>query len=315
MAEVTVGWIGIGNMGWPIARNAKRAGIDIAVFDLDQDKLGRFAEEFDAKRAPSLAALAEMSDIVVTIVPDGKVVHRICFGDGDDGGGDSLEAGLAPGKILVDMSSSAPMGTRALGDALLAKGVTLIDAPVSGGVPGADKGTLSIMVGGTDEAAIARVMPMFEATGKNIFRCGPLGAGHAMKCLNNYLSAVGLTAANEALIIGQKFGLDPSTMVDILNVSTGRNSSTERKFHQHVLPRTYGTGFAASLMAKDVGIAAGLAGDQDLYAPLLHSLNEIWTQINEQMPDRDHEVSIEYYEKVNAIRLKGPAQAKSGDGE
>ena len=301
MTDLTIGWIGIGNMGWPMARNAKQAGLDVAVFDLDQEKLGRFADEFDAKRASSLAALAEMSDIVVTIVPDGKVVRRICFGEGD-----SLADGLEAGMILVDMSSSAPMGTRALGDELLAKGVTLIDAPVSGGVPGADKGTLSIMVGGTDEAALAKVMPMFEATGKNIFRCGPLGAGHAMKCLNNYLSAVGLTAANEALIIGQKFGLDPSTMVDILNVSTGRNSSTERKFHQHVLPRTYGTGFAAGLMAKDVGIAAGLAGDQDLYAPLLHSLNDIWTQIGQQMPDRDHEVSIEYYEKLNAVRLKGP---------
>jgi 3-hydroxyisobutyrate dehydrogenase len=301
MTDITVGWIGIGNMGWPMARNAKRAGIDIAVHDLDQEKMGRFADEFDAKRAASLEDLARMSDVIVTIVPDGKVVRRICFGEGDN-----LAAGLLGGKILIDMSSSAPMGTRALGDDLHAKGVTLIDAPVSGGVVGADNATLSIMVGGTDVAAIAKVMPIFEATGKNIFRCGPLGAGHAMKCLNNFLSAIGLTATHEALIIGQKFGLDPSTMVDIINVSTGRSSSSERKFHQHVLPRTYGTGFAASLMAKDISIAAGLAGDQDQWAPLLHSLNEVWTKIGETMPDAHHEASIEYYEKINATRLKGP---------
>lgn len=301
MSDITVGWIGIGNMGWPMARNAKKAGVDIAVFDLDQDKLGRFAEEFDAKRASSLAALSEMSDVLVTIVPDGKVVRRICFGDGDN-----LAAGFADGKIVVDMSSSAPVGTRELGDELKAKGVTLIDAPVSGGVTGADKATLSIMVGCSDEDALAKVMPFFEATGKNIFRCGPLGAGHAMKCLNNYLSAVGLTAANEALLIGQKFGLDPSAMVDILNVSTGRNSSTERKYHQSVLPRTYGSGFSTALMAKDVGIANGLAGDQDMTAPLLNSLTEIWGNYNEIMPTAAHEATIEVLEKANGIKLNGP---------
>lgn len=299
MTNTTVGWIGIGNMGWPMARNAKRAGLDVAVYDINQDTLGRFAEEFDTKRAPTLKALAGMSDVLVTIVPDGKIVRQICFGDGDN-----LVDGLTPGKILIDMSSSAPTGTRSLGDELVPHGVTLIDAPVSGGTGGADAATLSIMVGGSDEDAIAKAMPIFEATGKNIFRCGALGCGHAMKCLNNYLSAIGLTAANEALLIGQKFGLEPATMIDIINVSTGRNSSTETKFHQRVLPRTYGSGFAAALMAKDVGIAAGLAGDQDMFAPLLHTTNEIWQQASAQLPGVDHEVTIEYFERANAMKLK-----------
>ena len=299
MADITVGWIGIGNMGWPMARNAKRAGVDIVVYDVDQGRMGKFAEEFDARRAPTLKALAEMSDVIVTIVPDGKIVRKICLGDGD-----RLADGFKPGAIVIDMSSSAPTGTRALGDELHRLGVTLIDAPVSGGTAGADAGTLSIMVGGSDEAAIAKVMPVFQATGKNVFRCGSLGCGHAMKCLNNYLSAVGLTAANEALIVGQKFGLDPGTMIDIINVSTGRNNSTETKFHQRVLNRKYGSGFSAALMAKDIGIASGLAGDQEAFAPLLHTLNEIWTQASEQLPGVDHEVSIEYYERANATKLK-----------
>jgi 3-hydroxyisobutyrate dehydrogenase len=304
MADMTVGWIGIGNMGWPMARNAKKAGIDIAVYDVDQGRMGKFAEEFDAKRAPTLKALAEMSDVIVTIVPDGKVVRQICLGADKPGEGDRLADGFKPGAIVVDMSSSAPTGTRALGDELHRLGVTLIDAPVSGGTAGADAATLSIMVGGTDEAAIAKVMPVFQATGKNVFRCGTLGCGHAMKCLNNYLSAVGLTAANEALIIGQKFGLDPSTMIDIINVSTGRNNSTETKYHQRVLNRKYGSGFSAALMAKDVGIAAGLAGDQEAFAPLLHTMNEIWQQASTQLPGVDHEVTIEYYERANATKLK-----------
>ncbi len=304
MADITVGWIGIGNMGWPMARNAKKAGVDIVVYDVDQGRMGKFAEEFDAKRAPTLRALAEMSDVIVTIVPDGKVVRQICFGEGD-----RLADGFKPGAIVVDMSSSAPTGTRALGDELHKLGVTLIDAPVSGGTVGADKATLAIMVGGSDEAAIAKVMPTLQATGKNVFRCGSLGCGHAMKCLNNYLSAVGLTAANEALIIGQKFGLDPATMIDIINVSSGRNNSTETKFHQRVLPRTYGSGFAAALMAKDVGIASGLAGDQEAFAPLLHTLNDIWQQASAQLPGVDHEVTIEYYERANATRLKAGKKA------
>lgn len=299
MTALRVGWIGIGNMGWPMARNARRAGLDVTVYDVNQDALGRFAEEFDSGRAASLHELAARSDVVVTIVPDGKVVRQICLGDGD-----SLAGALPEGAIVVDMSSSAPMGTRALGDELLARGITLIDAPVSGGTAGADAGTLSIMVGGSDEAAISRVMPVFEATGKNIFRCGALGTGHAMKCLNNYLSAVGLTAANEALVIGSKFGLDPKTMIDIINVSTGRNASTETKFHQRVFPRTYGSGFAAALMAKDIGIASGLAGDQEMFAPLLNTLNDIWQQASTQLPGVDHEQTIEYYERANAMKLR-----------
>lgn len=298
-ADMTVGWIGIGNMGWPMARNARQAGVDIVVYDVDQGRMGRFAEEFDARRAPTLKALAAMSDVIVTIVPDGKVVRQICFGEGD-----RLAGSFKPGAIVIDMSSSAPTGTRALGDELHRMGVTLIDAPVSGGTVGAEAATLSIMVGGSDEAAIAKAMPVLKATGKNIFRCGALGCGHAMKCLNNYLSAVGLTAANEALVIGQKFGLDPGTMIDIINVSSGRNNSTETKYHQRVLNRKYGSGFSAALMTKDVGIAAGLAGDQEAFAPLLHTLNEIWTQASAQLPGVDHEVTIEYYERANATRLK-----------
>ncbi|HEY9568368.1 MAG TPA: NAD(P)-dependent oxidoreductase [Thalassobaculum sp.] len=304
MADTTVGWIGIGNMGWPMARNARKAGVDIVVYDVDQGRMGKFAEEFDAKRAPTLKALAAMSDVIVTIVPDGKIVRQICFGSDGDDAGDRLAGAFKPGAIVVDMSSSAPTGTRALGDALQKLGVTLIDAPVSGGTAGAEAATLSIMVGGSDEAAIAKVTPVFQATGKNVFRCGTLGCGHAMKCLNNYLSAVGLTAANEALIVGQKFGLDPGTMIDIINVSTGRNNSTETKFHQRVLNRKYGSGFSAALMAKDIGIASGLAGDHEAFAPLLHTLNEIWTQASAQLPGADHEVSIEYYERANATTLK-----------
>lgn len=299
MTNTRIGWVGIGNMGWPMARNAKKAGLDVSVFDLDQDRLGRFADEFETGRASSLSALAEMSDLIVTIVPDGKVVRSICFGEGD-----SLSDNLREGMVIVDMSSSEPYGTKELAEELAKKGVTFIDAPVSGGIKGADQATLAIMVGGEDEAAIGKAMPMFEATGGNIFRCGPTGAGHAMKCLNNYLSAIGLTAAGEALVVGKEFGLDPATMIDIINVSTGRNSSTERKFHANIFPGTFDSGFATALMTKDVGIAQGLSARQNNNTPILDQLSEIWKTTAENEEFTDHTHVVEYLARLNNVNLQ-----------
>jgi 3-hydroxyisobutyrate dehydrogenase len=148
-------------------------------------------------------------------------------------------------------------------------GVALVDAPVSGGTKGAQDGTLTIMIGGDDEAAVARAKPILECMGKRLFDTGPLGSGHAMKALNNYVAATGFAAASEALIVGERFGLDPKTMVDIMNVSTGRNFSTENTIKGQVLTRAFASGFALGLMAKDVKIAADLAAGLDLDAPIL----------------------------------------------
>ena len=266
-----------------------------SVHDINQGTLGRFASEFDTGRATTLAPLGEVSDVAVTIVPDGKVVRKICFRRRR-----CTAPGLKPGSIL-DMSSSEPTGTRALGAELKERGITLIDAPVSGGADGADAGTLSIMVGCDDEDAFRRVELMFKAIGKNIFRCGGLGNGHAMKCLNNYLSAVGLTAANEALIVGQKFGLDAGTMVDIWNVSTGRNASTETKFRQKVFATDLWLRICRRADGKDVGIADSLAKSQDVEAPVLEAISKVWHAASDMLPGVDHEVTLEYYERINGV--------------
>ena len=156
------------------------------------------------------------------------------------------------------MSSSAPLGTRKLGEELIAAGFEFIDAPVSGGVKRAADGTLAIMVGG-DPATIDRVDPVLAAMGRSIFRTGVLGSGHAMKALNNYVSAAGLVAAVEALQVGRKFGLDPGLMADILNVSSGKNNTTELKLKQFIISQTFNAGFPLRLMAKDVRTADELA--------------------------------------------------------
>ncbi|MGE5147512.1 MAG: NAD(P)-dependent oxidoreductase, partial [Candidatus Eiseniibacteriota bacterium] len=184
-----------------------------------------------------------------------------------EGGG--LAKSLRPGALLIDMSSSDPIGTRELGEALAKHRIALVDAPVSGGTKGAKDGTLTIMIGGDDKAAIARAKPILECMGKRLFDTGPLGSGHAMKALNNYVAATGFAAASEALIVGQRFGLDPKAMVDIMNVSTGRNFSTENTVKGEVLTERFASGFALGLMAKDVKIAADLAQGLGLDAPVV----------------------------------------------
>ena len=186
------------------------------------------------------------------------------------------------------MSSSAPVGTRELAEALATKGISIIDAPVSGGVRRATDGSLAIMVGG-DAAIIAAVRPILEAMGKSIFETGPIGSGHAMKALNNYVSAAGLTAACEALQVGEKFGLDPVLMTDILNVSTGRNNSTEMKLKPFVIPKNYASGFSLALMAKDLRTADDLARYLGVPAPLSRACADLWNEALEALgPQADH---------------------------
>ena len=158
---------------------------------------------------------------------------------------------------------------------LTARGVDYVDAPVSGGEPGARDGTLAIMAGG-DNATIDRAEPILKAMGKSIFRTGPLGSGHAAKALNNYVSAAGLAAAVEAVAIGGRFGIDPNTLVDVFNASTGRNNSTENKIKQFVIPESFTSGFSLALMAKDIRTADDLAHQIGVIAPLADEVASLW---------------------------------------
>ena len=186
------------------------------------------------------------------------------------------------------MSSSDPLGTRKLGDSLAAAGIALVDAPVSGGVRRAADGTLAIMAGG-EGAVIDRIEPLLAAIGRSIFRTGPLGSGHAMKALNNYVSGAGLVAALEALRVGSAFGLDPAVIVDVLNASTGRNNSTENKLKQFVLSESFASGFSLGLMAKDIRTADELARALGIPAPLAERTAALWVEAARLLgPDADH---------------------------
>ena len=302
-AKQRIGFVGIGNMGWPMAANVARAGFPLAVFDSDRAKATRFASEFGAKAAPSLVELARAADIVVTMLPTGANVREALLENEKGVFAASLAKGSAAQDraVVVDMSSSEPLGTQQLGAVLAKRGVALVDAPVSGGVPGAVAGTLTLMIGGDDEAAIAKVLPVLEATGKQLFRTGPLGSGHAMKALNNYVAAAAFVASTEALRVGRRFGLAPEAMIDIMNASTGRNFNTEMSMKQHVISGKYATGFKLGLMAKDVKIAADLAEGIAIDAPLARLVRAMWADAREGIGgDADFTAAIKHWQRRDA---------------
>jgi 3-hydroxyisobutyrate dehydrogenase len=273
-----VGFIGIGNMGWPMAANIAKAGHQLTVFDVDRTRSAGFAQEHNCRAAASVGEIAQ-NEIAVTMLPTGHIVRQALLED-EDG---AFARALRPGTLVIDMSSSEPVGTRELGKVLDKDGVILIDAPVSGTVPRAKTGTLAIMIGGNDKAAIGRAKPLLLAMGQHLFETGPLGTGHAMKALNNYIAAAGYTAVAEALLIGERFGLDQGVMVDILNVSTGRNFTTEMMLKEHVLSGKFATGFALGLMAKDVRIAADLGEAMQLDAPVSRLIRERWAVARDRL--------------------------------
>src|SRR6266853_1986770 len=189
-----VGFVGLGKMGHPMACRLSGAGYRVIAHDLDPNALRRARDATGAEAPGSLKAMASRCEAVITLLPDGEAVRAVVLGPG--GAGDCLLAGFPRGSVLIDMSSSSPLGTRELGARLAERGVAMLDAPVSGGVRKAADATLSIMAGG-DAHSIARCRPILEAMGRQIFLTGPLGSGHAMKALNNYVSAAGLVAAAE----------------------------------------------------------------------------------------------------------------------
>jgi 3-hydroxyisobutyrate dehydrogenase len=275
---VRVGFIGLGAMGRPMAARLADAGVELAVFDASPDALAAFP----AAACRSGQEVAARSDLVALMLPTGGDVARAVLGEA------GVLAGLEPGGLVVDMGSSAPAETRALGTTLAASGRRMVDAPVSGGVLRAADGTLTIMAGG-DARDVGDCAFLFDALGSRTFHVGPLGAGHAAKALNNAVSAAGLVAALEALIAARAAGIEPATMLEVLNASTGRNNATENKIAQFVLSGSFASGFGLGLMAKDVAIAAGLQRDHDLEPALLGATDDLVRAAAAALPERaDH---------------------------
>ena len=297
-----IGFIGIGNMGNPMAANLVKAGWRLAVYDVDAGKARDFAAAHGTTASANLTELARASDVVVTMLPDGHIVRRVVLGAAADD--DALVRGLAKGATVIDMSSSAPVGTRELGKELERYGISLLDAPVSGGVRGAVAATLAIMIGG-DEALATKHDDLFGAMGKR-FYVGALGSGHAAKVLNNYVSAAGLLAAAEAVHVGERFGIDAHVLIKVINASTGRNNSTENKFEQFILNGKFNAGFTLGLMAKDITLAMEVAQAMNVDAELGHATLALWKKAERALGgSADHTAIAKYVVDSPTSRHKG----------
>ena len=270
MSNPPIGFVGLGIMGLPMAVNLSRAGYALTVYDKDPAAVERAAAAITGVRtAQSPSEVAQASDIVVTMLPNGRHVREVALGE------DGLIHGFGEGALLLDTSSSEPWLTLETAEALAGRGVAMVDAPVSGAQMGAQTGQLVFMAGG-EPAALDRVRPLFEVMGKQVFHLGGIGAGHTMKCINNLVTAMTFMATTEGLVIGKKLGLDPNVMTDVLNVSTGGSWISQTQIRQRITNRAFDDAFKLELMVKDIGIAMALAGDQSLPLPLCGVGQQLW---------------------------------------
>ena len=296
-----IGFIGIGNMGSPMAAHLVRKGFDVTVFDIRPEVTKAFVEQHGGKAAVSPVDAAHGMDAVITMLPDDKIVRKVVLGEG---GENCIAAGLARGAVVIDMSTSNPAATRSLAEALKPRGLEVVDAPVMGGVIFAKDATLDIMVGG-DPALVERVRPVLMAMGGNLIPCGGTGAAHAMKALANYVNACALINAVEAMTIGRKFGLDSKLMAEaLIPMCAGRNHPIAKKVIPHVLTRRYGTGMAMSFIAKDVKIAVETARAVGAWAPLGERVSELWSSAAEKLGGNlDQSEIARYWEDATGVKL------------
>jgi 3-hydroxyisobutyrate dehydrogenase-like beta-hydroxyacid dehydrogenase len=266
----SVGFIGLGVMGEPMATHLAKAGHALALFDVRAGLATRLASTLAGASAPaSPTDVARRSDIVITMVPNGEVVRDLVAGP------EGLLGGFRPGSLLLDTSSSEPWLTHESGRLLAERGVAMVDAPVSGAQWGAEQAELVFMVGG-DSIDVARVRPLLDVMGRAVFHLGPLGAGHAMKCLNNLITAVNFVALSEGLVMGKRYGLDPSVMTDVLNQSTGMSWVSQTHVKKRIISRTFDDPFKLALMLKDINIATELARSAQLPTPISALTQQLW---------------------------------------
>lgn len=276
---MNIGFVGLGLMGRPMVDRLINAGHSITAFDVSPTA-------FDGWTNPPRKALSlrEMGscEIIILMLPNGSIVDDVLFYSG------KLSSVISEGSLVLDMGSSDPEGSRVRAGELLQRGIRFVDAPVSGGVSGAAAGTLTIMLGGSD-ALDEEERVVLKTLGKTILEVGPVGSGHAVKALNNALSAASLLAMAEATESAARFGIEPEVFIEVINKSSGRSFSSEWKYPQFVLPGTFDSGFSLALMTKDVSTAVNLCEQLELSAQLLHMVSEAWTNASGSLkPAADH---------------------------
>lgn len=294
---MNIGFIGIGAMGRPMAVNLLKAGFHLTVYDLNQEAVQQLVE-MGACSAATPKELAAGADVVITMLPNFGVVQSVL------GGADGVLAGIRESAVIIDMSTVAPNQTRRMAALAKEKGVSYLDAPVSGGVGGAAKGALTIMVGGP-AAVIDQVMGIFNVLGKKVYRVGDVGAGDAIKLVNNLLLGVNMAAVAEAMVVGVKAGLDPQVLLEIISSSSGNSYALETKMPNFVMKGNFEPGFAINLQFKDLELATQTG--KDLGVPLF--LTNLTQQIFEQaravgLGGEDISAVIKVWEKLAGVEVR-----------
>jgi 2-hydroxy-3-oxopropionate reductase len=291
----TIGFIGLGVMGAPMARNLLAAGYEVVAWNRSPEPLAALAEA-GAREAEGPAAVAAAADVVIAILKDDPVVREVL------GGPDGAIAAARPGALVIDMSTVSPALARDLAEEAAARGVAFLDAPVSGGDVGAREGTLSIMVGG-DGAALERARPVFEVLGSRVTHVGGAGAGQVAKACNQVLVAVIFAGLSEALVLGSKLGVDPAKVLDAVGGGMAANRIMEVR-RDNFLDHDFAPGFKVDLHHKDLEIALGAGGEVDAPLPLTAEVQQMFRQLRAAgYGDEDDSALLRVAEQRAAHRL------------
>lgn len=262
------GFIGLGVMGRPMAKRLTKAGINLTVFDMVPEAVAELMA-LGAAAAKSAAEVAAAAAVIFTSLPNSAIFKAVMSGEG------GVMTGIKPGALAVDLSSVEPQVSRQLAEVLATKGCTMLDAPVSGGVSGAEAGTLTIMVGGRTED-LERAKPLLGHLGNKIFHVGGQGAGQAIKLVNNLLLGINMAAVAEALTLGTKLGLEAQTMLDIISQSSGSSYALTAKAEKFILPGKFDPGFTINLQYKDLELAVSTAKSLTYPLPMGNQAQQIY---------------------------------------
>ena len=290
-----VAFLGLGAIGAPMAQHLAPPATSLTVWNRTAGRVTEFTARTGASEAATPAAAARGAEVVITCFPTSREVEALLEGP------DGLVGGLAPGAVLVDCTSGDPATSRRIAARLAERGVGFLDAPVSGGTSGAKQGTLTVMVGG-DAALLARVRPVLELFGKKIVHCGPVGAGDALKAVNNAMLAMHIWGLAEGLIALERVGVAPAVALDVINASSGRSNSSQNLFPERVLSRAFPRTFRLALLDKDVAIAAGVAQETGTPARLLDLTSELFRDAHRALGEEaDHVEAVKYVEQIAGV--------------
>jgi len=294
---MNIAFLGLGAIGRPMALRIAAARLPLTVWNRTSERAAEFAKQSGARHAPTPADAVRDADVVITCLSTSPDVYSLL--DGPDG----LLAGMKRGATLVDCTSGDPGTSRRIAQRLAESGVSFLDAPVSGGVSGAEKGALTIMVGG-DAAVLDRVRPVLETFGQKIVRCGDVGAGDTVKAVNQAFLAIHLLSAAEGLATLVKEGVDPTKALEVINASSGRSNSSMNLIPERVLTRAFPRTFRLALLEKDIGIAAAMARDNRVPAPVTQLTADVFRIARGELGEvADHVEIVKLVEQWSGVEI------------